>query len=1197
MNNNNNKTYRIFLASSEKLEEERTAIEKAISRLNDHFNKRGTYLNLVIWEKLDASIAEIRKQDDYNRELGTCDILLLVYWEELGRFTYEEYKIAHQLFRESQGTKPRIYILKKDVTTTRELLPENIEKLRTLEEALQQEDKEQWATPFSNKDALILKVNDLIEGLFRNKHLKHGNEVLFNEASEENLGFVIRKNKLLEARNKLTDKRKILYINGISGSGKTKFAENLLYDVSYPDNVVWIDCAESNPTPREIAIKLQKIIKFDLISAQRKAEIQRRLDAPDQADIGKLNDEVLNDLSNQLPSATLDDIRDWFPKEVYENRSFYLVLDDYDNLISEDGLRAHWLASNFVEKCLEYDYSPCIIIIFKYADKEKEDKTGNYLEKTNNVLDTLAPLRHNEIKLRYLSDGETDEFYARRAENIIHKRRLAEVSKLKDSWMPVQLQLLTQLFTDKFRYEMTEPYFKRIKEVVTKNAHHDTHLITQLCEFLFERIADDPMGKKLIIIAFASSILQKYNAGHRAIDKSALKFMLIDDYDEERIESGLSTLCLYNVLKKFHDHPSISNDYHEYSFQHDTKLNYCFNELVGSGLNASLHSDKKEFFHSRAADFYKKAFENEKDESLKVKYGEFAVWNYSQLLKPREVKARLLTALPILDKIDRELRTSFNYQVLNELRIAVVPELKAVFQQKTPITYFIDFLNDDYTEEQASNLADLAEIYFQGLDQWGQAKNIVLDVYKRLKERVSTGESPTARNAFLQAAHLVTILSFETSINEKDFYSNFNCDGEYDDILKKQKYKLCCIRFAEIALRKYLNIEVLEIYKGRKYASHEIIKLNNKAIIANLACSLGVFLNRSEKYSEAITVYEFASQIIESLVKDIDITVDVKINACVENSDKAVSYEEKVYWKEKQNYWLNRGEDLKEFIDKDLMGIHSNLSRTILLMKGVKEAIQYFNQHLSSWFGDRPKWTNPNHSYSSGQEYNYAIINICYYHFCKGDIKEAVKWLDKSQDIPGEDWLKATNEQMRLVLRSYDIGIFDKEEVMRRFKDNCEQFKAIEDTRGVLFSEFNREALNIALHLKEFAIYGSRAWTGELNEVFSNLLTFREIADEKEYFLASKVITYTHNQFLNLLQENWKVEKERQVLKPSPKWKKEWLKEEVLNHLEGIMTCDSPELSFSAWRPPMLMAGILLMRSKPFSPSDYELQQFKAGEA
>jgi tetratricopeptide (TPR) repeat protein len=107
------KTIKIFLASSEELNNERLEITDLVTRLNQTFKWRGIELELKKWEYLDSSMGDESKQEEYNRVLRDCDICLVLFWRKLGRNTVKELEVAYQCHK--QKVKPeQIYVFFKN---------------------------------------------------------------------------------------------------------------------------------------------------------------------------------------------------------------------------------------------------------------------------------------------------------------------------------------------------------------------------------------------------------------------------------------------------------------------------------------------------------------------------------------------------------------------------------------------------------------------------------------------------------------------------------------------------------------------------------------------------------------------------------------------------------------------------------------------------------------------------------------------------------------------------------------------------------------------------------------------------------------------------------------------------------------------------------------------------------------------------
>jgi len=107
------KTIKVFLASSIELIEERKEFGFLFCHLNRIYRPRGIYLELVPWEYLDSSMGPLHKQQEYNKELDTCELCLVLFWTKFGDYTCEEF--IHAYNRLKQGLNPRkLYVFFKE---------------------------------------------------------------------------------------------------------------------------------------------------------------------------------------------------------------------------------------------------------------------------------------------------------------------------------------------------------------------------------------------------------------------------------------------------------------------------------------------------------------------------------------------------------------------------------------------------------------------------------------------------------------------------------------------------------------------------------------------------------------------------------------------------------------------------------------------------------------------------------------------------------------------------------------------------------------------------------------------------------------------------------------------------------------------------------------------------------------------------
>src|SRR5262249_44858750 len=64
------------------------------------------------WENFLDAMSETRLQDEYNKAVQDCDIFVSLFFTKTGKFTAEEFDVAHRQFKDTG--KPRIYTFFKD---------------------------------------------------------------------------------------------------------------------------------------------------------------------------------------------------------------------------------------------------------------------------------------------------------------------------------------------------------------------------------------------------------------------------------------------------------------------------------------------------------------------------------------------------------------------------------------------------------------------------------------------------------------------------------------------------------------------------------------------------------------------------------------------------------------------------------------------------------------------------------------------------------------------------------------------------------------------------------------------------------------------------------------------------------------------------------------------------------------------------
>ena len=105
------KTYNIFLASSNELREDRVAFGDFIRHLDNIYEEQGIRIKLFIWENFDAAFCGGRTQYDYNNLIRTSDIFIALFYQTVGNFTIAELEVAIEEFRKKGY--PKVFVFCK----------------------------------------------------------------------------------------------------------------------------------------------------------------------------------------------------------------------------------------------------------------------------------------------------------------------------------------------------------------------------------------------------------------------------------------------------------------------------------------------------------------------------------------------------------------------------------------------------------------------------------------------------------------------------------------------------------------------------------------------------------------------------------------------------------------------------------------------------------------------------------------------------------------------------------------------------------------------------------------------------------------------------------------------------------------------------------------------------------------------------
>jgi len=158
------KRKKLFLACGADLTEERDAVELIIQRKNNDLIHKGLYLEVVRWEQLRHDFGEKRAQEHYSSEIEKCDVIIILFFKRVGKYTKEEFDIAYNHFK--SGRKPRhLYVYFKKWSVLSDEINSDILKVAALQKDIVQD--EQIFIKFENLFELQYLINHQIDLLIK----------------------------------------------------------------------------------------------------------------------------------------------------------------------------------------------------------------------------------------------------------------------------------------------------------------------------------------------------------------------------------------------------------------------------------------------------------------------------------------------------------------------------------------------------------------------------------------------------------------------------------------------------------------------------------------------------------------------------------------------------------------------------------------------------------------------------------------------------------------------------------------------------------------------------------------------------------------------------------------------------------------------------------------------------------------------
>ena len=158
------KKIKIFFASSKELMIERNEFEIFINRENKKLFNDGIFLHLERWEDFIDAMSQTRLQDEYNKTAKEADIFVSLFFTRVGKFTEEEFEVAHKQFKASG--KPHVYTYFKKAKVDMDDIPyEDIMSKRNFKEKLKK--LEHFPTSYIDATDLKFQFKNQLEKLLR----------------------------------------------------------------------------------------------------------------------------------------------------------------------------------------------------------------------------------------------------------------------------------------------------------------------------------------------------------------------------------------------------------------------------------------------------------------------------------------------------------------------------------------------------------------------------------------------------------------------------------------------------------------------------------------------------------------------------------------------------------------------------------------------------------------------------------------------------------------------------------------------------------------------------------------------------------------------------------------------------------------------------------------------------------------------
>jgi hypothetical protein len=162
-------TIKLFVASSNELENTRKDLVIRIVGKNKRISQRNAQVDIDEWEFESSGIASSgRIQDEYNKLVAKADIVVVLLRNKIGKYTTEEFETALTLFRTVGKPKVIVYTFSPDKNTG--LLDEFLSELRNPSGEYR---LEHFPKHVNDNNELWIDINQEIDSILDSYELNH----------------------------------------------------------------------------------------------------------------------------------------------------------------------------------------------------------------------------------------------------------------------------------------------------------------------------------------------------------------------------------------------------------------------------------------------------------------------------------------------------------------------------------------------------------------------------------------------------------------------------------------------------------------------------------------------------------------------------------------------------------------------------------------------------------------------------------------------------------------------------------------------------------------------------------------------------------------------------------------------------------------------------------------------------------------